>query len=99
MGIKQTTYRKVMPFIHQNFEVQRMPYTAYLELAKEHLVETVENYKSLFGETGMAKNTGIAPKYQELVWFLFPHQVVEELLCISDNPSFEELDALNASVD
>jgi len=86
-----------MPFIHQNFELQRMPYNAYLELAKEHLVETVQTYRSLFGETGMDTNTHIPPKYEDFVWFLFPHQVVEELLNISDNPSFDELLLLNAT--
>ena len=41
-------------------------------MAKQHLVQTVENYKNAFGKSGVDQVQLIPEEYQELIWFLFP---------------------------
>jgi hypothetical protein len=70
MGSKQSSFHKSMPFVPQDFNIIRMPYRTYLELAKNHLVTTVGIYKSSFGKNGIEQTELLPPEQEKLVWFL-----------------------------
>lgn len=88
MGTKSTTVRKVLPF---ELTKERLAFKDYLELAKEHLVKTVENYKSAFGKSGVDQLRLIPEEYKELIWFLFPSQVLQEMMQLNKTVSYEQL--------
>ena len=123
MGTKSTTVRKVLPF---ELTKERLAFKDYLELAKEHLVKTVENYKSAFGKSGVDQlklipeeykerttinllehpaSPGYLPgftrggglRYKELIWFLFPSQVLQEMMQLNKTVSYEQLLELSSS--
>jgi hypothetical protein len=100
MGAKQTSVRKAMPFEVLNQSEgskKRLPLKDYIQMAQEHLVQTVENYKSAFGKSGVDQAKLIPEEYHELIWFLFPSQVLQEMLQLGKALSFEQLIELSES--
>jgi hypothetical protein len=55
MGTKQTSVRKAMPFelLSEDGTKKRLSWQEYLQLAHQHLVTTIESYKSSFGKSGV----------------------------------------------
>lgn len=54
----------------------------FLEQAHQHLVTTVESYKLAFGKSFVDQKMLVPEQYQDLVWFLYPSEVVSELLSL-----------------
>lgn len=52
----------------------------FVEGAKRDLVRAVEGYKNLYGKSVVDQRLLIPEPYQRLVWFLFPSEVLGELL-------------------
>ena len=54
-----------MPFelLESTSEKKRLPLQNYLEMAKEHLVQTVESYKAAFGKSGVNQVKLIPEEY------------------------------------
>lgn len=98
MGTKQTVVRKLMPFTVSNQQA-RKGFADYIKLAEDHLLFTVENYKSAFGKSGVDQSRLVPDEYHELVWFLFPSQVLPELLQIGKVVAFETLKAIGEKAD
>jgi hypothetical protein len=73
--------------------------SAYLEEAKDTLVRVVENYKNLYGKSELDQRKLIGEQYQKLVWFMFPSEVLGELLNLRHQSplSFEALAKFNDS--
>lgn len=68
---------------------------SFLEQAKEHLVSTVESHKLAFGKSFVDQKMLVPEEYQDLVWFLFPSEVVAELLQLKKGTE-TSFDALRA---
>ena len=56
------------------------PLPNYIEEAQATLVRVVENYKNLYGKSELDQRKLIDPRFQKLVWFMFPSEVLGELL-------------------
>ena len=54
-----------------------------LEQANMHLEETINNFKIAYGKSWVDQKLLIPDQYADLVWFLFPSEVLPELLKIS----------------
>ena len=46
------------------------------------LVRVVENYKNLYGKSELDQKKLVAELHQHLVWFMFPSEVLQELLAL-----------------
>ena len=68
----------------------------FLEQAKQHLVQTVESYKLSFGKSFVDQKMLVPEEYHDLVWFLFPSEVTQELISLKKGTetSFAALEAL-----
>jgi hypothetical protein len=67
----------------------------YKDLAKQHLVATVEGYKK-YSKSYVDHLQLVPEQYQGLVWFLFPSQVMSELVSLKKGTvTFERLKALS----
>jgi|688.fasta_scaffold172297_2 hypothetical protein len=60
-------------------------------MAKHHLVETVSNYKKVYGDSHVDYSKIAPEEYQSMVWWLLPNLVQKELQDI-ENPDFETLE-------
>lgn len=93
-GIESTDVNNVS-FIRDPSQIKKLP--EYIEEAQETLVKVVENYKNLYGKSEMDQKKLIAEPYQKLIWFLFPTEVLSELLNMKYHSplSFEFIDNYN----
>ena len=81
-------FEKVEPGKIKSFE-------EYKELAKQQLVYTVEGYKK-YSKSYVDHLQLVPEQYQGLVWFLFPSQVMPELMALKKGSiTFESLKALS----
>ena len=62
-----------------------------MDQAKNLLLETVRQYKNVYGKSMVDQRLLIPENYQQLIWFLFPSEVLQDLICVSVN-DFEVLD-------
>jgi hypothetical protein len=89
------TVRSHLPFYINKDRKGMHPLSHYTELAKQHLVEAVIGYKSIYGKSNVDQRAAlIGEEYHNLVWFLFPSQVLKEILEINAN-CFEDLKKYN----
>ena len=73
--------RKKLPFIPIGGDPGKSkPLSEYIREAKFNLVKVVENYKKVYAQSELDQKKPISEPYQKLVWFLFPNEVLIELL-------------------
>ena len=72
----------------------------YMDSAKKALAETVEQYKSIYGKSVVDQTLLMPDEYKDLIWFLFPSEVLPDLLDLKfKSPlSFETLEKFNESL-
>jgi hypothetical protein len=61
---------------------QIRPLAEHIEEARRTLVGVVENYKNLYGKSEVDQRALIGEPYQRLIWFLFPSEVLGDLLSL-----------------
>jgi len=54
----------------------------YIEEAKRTLLRVVECYKNLYGKSDLDQKQLIGEPYKHLIWFVFPSEVLPELLAL-----------------
>ena len=71
-----------------------------MDSAKKALAETVEQYKTIYGKSVVDQTLLLPDEYKGLVWFLFPSEVLPDLLELKfKSPlSFETLEKFNESI-
>lgn len=91
MGARSIGVRSKMPF-ETTENVSSL--ADYFEQAKEHLLQTIETHKLAFGKSFVDQKLLVPEEYQDLIWFLFPSEIVGELLKIKKGASFSSIEAL-----
>ena len=85
-----------MPF---EIKSQQKPFADFLNQAKQHLVQTVDSYKISFGKTAVDQMQLVPDEFKGLVWWLFPSQVLPDLLQTKKSHAFEMLYELSEQSD
>jgi len=66
-----------------------------MALAHDHLLKTVSQYKTEYGKSLVDQKQLIPEQYQELIWWLFPSEVLPEILALKkDHVTIEGLEKL-----
>ena len=75
-------------FVKKNIEKS---FNDCMESARKSLILTVENYKHIYGKSMVDQTLLISEEYQNLIWFLFPSEVLQDLLVLKHhhNLTFE----------
>jgi len=81
--------RQELPF--RQTPAQTVDFSHFISKANEHLVSVVDNYKTAFGKSYVDQMQLIPEELQKLVWWLFPSQVLPELIALKKNITFEVL--------
>lgn len=94
MGKKHIGVRSKMPF--ETNEAAMPSLSEFFEQAKRHLVETVESYKITIGKSFVDQKLLVPEEYQDLIWFIFPSEVTQELMQLKkgSGTTFAALEAL-----
>lgn len=65
-----------------------------MDEAKRTLVRVVDNFKNLYGKSELDQSKLISEDHQKLVWFVFPSEVLSELMSLRGQ-NFNELEKYN----
>lgn len=79
MGTKHIQIRNKLPFEVLDDKSKMPSFDYYIEEAKQQLVQTVDSYKTVFGKSYVDQILLVPEQYRDLVWFLFPSQVLTEI--------------------
>ena len=75
----QSTDRRNVSFVKRN-QADVLDLSQYVDEARLTLVRVVENYKNLYGKSVIDQRQLIPEPFQKLIWFLFPSEVLPELM-------------------
>jgi hypothetical protein len=70
-------------------------FSEYMEIAKDHLIKTVASYKTEIGKSSVDQIQLVPEEYKSLIWWVFPSQVLPEILNVKKNVTFEVLESLS----
>lgn len=78
LSSRDKALRGTFPFYVEENCVEPMQH--YMDSANKALVETVEQYKTIYGKSVVDQTLLVPDEYQHLIWFLFPSEILPDLL-------------------